>query len=845
MKHKKKVVPAAGSLLLSAGMLLGTVAPASAAAPQQDSTIKLRILETSDTHSNVFSYDYYKGTVNEKIGLLKVASAVEKARGEVKNSVLVDGGDTIQGTPLGTYFATVDPVDEDGVHPVIRAFNAMKYDAVTLGNHEFNYGLDFQAKTYGKADFPYLSANVYKDDGDDNPDNDELMFRPYDIQDKVVTDESGKEQTIKIGYIGFVPPQITMWDKGHLDGKVVTKGIIESAEKYVPEMKEKGADIVIALTHSGFDADAGSDNPLEENAVLPLSLVDGIDAIAFGHGHDVFPAEEGAALASKFMDGDKPVVSIDAEKGTINGVPAVEAGYGGAFLGVIDLTIKPDTDGWKVADGQSKVQPVTDFEEDAELKKALQAEHEKVVEYTNRKLGTTTAPIHSYFSLVQDDPSIQIVTEAQKAYAKKFIELNKPEYKNTPILSVGAPFKAGGRNGVTEYTDIPAGDLTIRSAGDLYLHDNTLKAILLTGSQLRDYIDRSAANFNTIDPSSDKEQPLLNPDFRSYNFDVVDGVTYQIDVTKPAKYDTGGKTTNPDSSRVVDLKFEGKPVADDQEFVVVMNNYRQSGGGYFPHIDGAPLIVDSADENRQALMDYIKDQGEINPSADSNWSIAPLEGNPNVTFISSPVAEKFAKESGNITYTGEKDKDGFGIFKIDLSGKKIPAPEPVKSFTDVSTKHWAKEYIDHLSSMKVITGYPDGTFKPEKQITRGQFMSMTVRSLGLSDGTKPFNEELAIAIEKGITVKTPETFGSAVPISREQMAAMIVRAYNVKTGKEHEATKTPDYPDFDKVAPWFKEEVSIAYELGFMTGEPSSHFNPKGQAKRAHAAKVISLYMTK
>lgn len=822
-------------------MLLGTVAPASVSAAEQDNTIKLRILETSDTHTHLFSYDYYKGAANDKLGLLKVASAVKQARGEVANSVLVDGGDTIQGTPLGTYFATVDPVGDDGVHPVIQAFNAMQYDAVTLGNHEFNYGLDYQGKTYGKADFPYLSANVYKDDGDGNPDNDELMFRPYSIQDKVVTDESGNEQTIKIGYIGFVPPQIMMWDKGHLEGKVITKGIVESAEKYVPEMKEKGADVIIAITHSGFDKDAVPENPEEENAVLPLSLVDGVDAIAFGHGHDVFPAAPGGTLASKFMDGDQALASINPEKGTINGVPAVEAGYGGEYLGVIDLAIEPDGDGWKVADGQSSVRPVIGFDEDPELKQALQEAHDKVIEYTNRKLGTTTAPIYSYFALVQDDPSVQIVTDAQKAYAKEFIKLNKPEYADTPILSAGAPFKAGGRNGVTEYTDIPEGDLTIRSAGDLYLHDNTLKAILLKGSELRDYIDRSAANFNQIDPASDKKQPLLNPDFRSYNFDIVDGVTYQIDVTKPAKYDAGGKLINADSTRVADLKFEGKPVKDDQEFVLVMNNYRQSGGGYFPHVKDAPLIVDSAEENRQVLMDYIKDQGEINPAADNNWSIAPLEGNPDVTFISSPAAEKYTTDAGHITYTGKKDKDGFGIFTIDLGKKDIPAPEPIISFKDVGPDHWAKSYIDHLSSMKVIKGYPDGTFKPEKQITRGQFMSMTVRSLGLSDSSTPFNDELAIAIEKGITVKTAENFGSAVPISREQMAAMIVRAYNVKTGKEHEASKMPDYPDFDKVAPWFKDEVALAHELGLMTGEPSRNFNPKGQAKRSHAAKVISL----
>ncbi|WP_424236721.1 bifunctional 2',3'-cyclic-nucleotide 2'-phosphodiesterase/3'-nucleotidase [Bhargavaea ginsengi] len=839
MNHSKKAVKVTGALLLSAGMLFASPGPVNVLAEDPGDAVKLRILETTDTHSNLFSYDYYKGAANENLGLLKVASAVEAARTEVKNSVLVDNGDTIQGTPLGTYYATVNPVGDDEVHPVIKLMNLLDYDAAVLGNHEFNYGLDFLEKTYEKAEFPYLSANVYKDDGDDNPDNDELMYEPYEVVDKEVTDEAGNTHTIQIGYIGFVAPQIVNWDKSHLDGKVISKDITESAEKYIPEMKEKGADVIIAMAHSGFDksAEAGTK---AENAVLPLSQVEGVDAITFSHAHDIFPAPAGGTLGSNFMDGDDVVASIDAEKGTINGIPATEAGYGGEYLGVIDLTIEPDGDGWKVTDGSSEVRAVKDYEMHGTFTEDIKPYHEATVEYTETKIGTTTSPIHSYFALVQDDPSIQIVTEAQKAYAKDFIELNAPEYKETPILSVGAPFKAG-RNGAADFTDIAAGDLTIRSAADLYLYDNTLKAVLLTGSQIRDYLDRVAANFNTIDPDAEGPQELLNPDFRSYNFDVIDGLTYQFDITKPAKYDADGNRTDAEESRVTSLVYDGKPVDENQEFVVVMNNYRQSGN--FPHVAGAPLIVDSAEENRQVLMDYISEQKELNPAADNNWSIVPIEGDPVLTFKSSPEAEKYATD--NITYTGETDEDGFGIFTFELGGKVIPGPEPIKSFPDVSDRHWAKSYIDHLTSMKIVKGFPDGTFGPEKPITRGQFMSMTVRSLGLSDGTLPFEEELDLAIEAGITNRTADNFGAANLISREQMAAMVVRAYSVKIGKPYEATAEADYLDGDSVSPWFEEEVNAAYELGFMTGSEDGNFNPQGHAVRAHAAKVISLYTKK
>lgn len=198
----------------------------------------------------------------------------------------------------------------------------------------------------------------------------------------------------------------------------------------------------------------------------------------------------------------------------------------------------------------------------------------------NTPIGSTTDDIHSYFSLVQDDPSVQVVTNAQKWFVEKYVAEKKPEYKNLPILSVGAPFKAG-RNGVAEYTEIKKGDLTIRSAGDLYLYDNTLKAVKVKGSVVKEWIEMTAGKFNQIDPNKSEEQALLNPSFPVYNFDVIDGVNYQIDVTKPARYDVNGNLVNSASSRVVNLTYNGQAIDLNQEFIVVTNNYR-AGGGELP-----------------------------------------------------------------------------------------------------------------------------------------------------------------------------------------------------------------------------------------------------------------------
>ncbi|WP_241481504.1 bifunctional 2',3'-cyclic-nucleotide 2'-phosphodiesterase/3'-nucleotidase [Mesobacillus campisalis] len=659
----------AGSLALSllASPLIPVNVLAKPAAKAQ-SEVELRIMGTTDIHTNLLSFDYYKNAPAPKIGLAKTATLVKDARNEVKNTVLVDSGDLIQGNPLGTYKAKIDLLQDGEVHPAIKAMNIMGYDMAALGNHEFNYGLDYLDEVYDDASFPVINANVYIDDHDNDPANDVNKFTPYKIVNKKVTDETGKTAVIKIGYIGFVPPQINEWDKAHLDGKVITKNVVEEARKFVPQMKAEGADIVIALAHSGFSGNESN----TEDTVYALSRVPGIDAINFSHTHKTFPAASESSLDALFKGPDgKPLPGVDNAKGTINGVAAVQAGFGGGSLGIIDLTLQKVKGKWSVADSQSSTRSAESAKENQKIVDAVKAEHEATLKYVNTPIGTTTDDIYSYFALVQDDPSIQVVTNAQKWYVENYIALNKPELKDLPILSVGAPFKAG-RNGVEEYTEIKKGDLTIRSAGDLYLYDNTLKAIKVKGSVVKEWIEMTAGKFKTIDPTITAEQELLDPTFPVYNFDVIDGVEYQIDVTKPARYDGKGNLVNPDSSRVVNLEYNGSPIDLEQEFVVVTNNYRAGGGGNFPGLKNSELVVDSADENRQILMDYISEVKEITPTADGNWSIAPISADVNVTFTTSPKAVEYIGEDSPFSYTGKTDDKGFGIFNINLNrGVKV------------------------------------------------------------------------------------------------------------------------------------------------------------------------------
>ncbi|MGF9818694.1 bifunctional 2',3'-cyclic-nucleotide 2'-phosphodiesterase/3'-nucleotidase [Brevibacillus agri] len=647
------------AFLLSTSLVVSALTfPVTPVSAETGSTLKLRLLETTDIHTNIVNYDYYQDKATDEFGFAKTATLIKKARDEAKNSILIDNGDLLQGNPLGDYVAKIDPLQDGETHPVYKAMNLLNYDLGNIGNHEFNFGLEHLDRSLKGAKFPYINSNVYIDDKDNNPNNDKNMFTPYQILERKFKDESGKEVTLKVGVIGFVPPQIMQWDKANLEGKVIAKDIVESAKKFIPEMKQKGADIIVAVPHSGIGPVEPAANL--ENASYQLSKVEGIDAILFGHSHLVFPGP-----------GFENIPGVDGEKGTINGKPAVMPGYWGNNLGVIDLTLKQENGKWKVAESVTKTIPIYDKTNKASLADADQAvldavkeDHDHTVEWVRSAVGKTSSPIFSYFALVQDDPSIQIVTNAQKWFVEKNIK--GTEYDGIPVLSAGAPFKAGGRNGASYYTNIPAGTIAIKNVSDLYIYPNTLKAVLINGSQLQEWLERSAGQFNQIDVKITEEQPLINEAFPTYNYDVIDGVTYQIDVTQPSKYAIDGKLENKDANRIKNLSYNGKPVKPEDKFIVVTNNYRAGGGGNFPGLDGKNIVIDSPDENRQVVIDYILSQKDINPAADNNWTFAPIKEKVNVTFTSSPDAKPFAEKMPNLKFIGQLES-GFAKFAIDLS----------------------------------------------------------------------------------------------------------------------------------------------------------------------------------
>ena len=619
----------------------------------------LRLMETTDLHVHVFPYDYYADKEVDTVGLARTASIIKDIRAEATNSLLLDNGDFLQGNPMGDYIAYERGMKDGDMHPVIAAMNTLGFDGSTLGNHEFNYGLDFLMKSLSGANFPVVSSNVVKEMGS-SPTKDTTLIKPYVLIDRMITDGAGNSHPIKIGLIGFVPPQIMNWDRRHLEGNVQTRDIVQTAREYVPQMKEQGADIIIALSHSGI----GSADHTEgmENASVPLAAVDGIDAIMTGHSHLVFPS-------ATYTD----YAAVDADAGTIHGKPATMGGFWGSHMGLIDLMLERDGNGWRIAGSASEARPISKrnedrsvtalVESDPEVLASVQAEHDATLAYVRRAVGKTDAPLHSYFALVADDPSVQIVSIAQTWYIAQMMK--GTEYEGLPILSAAAPFKAGGRGGPEYYTDVPKGDVAIKNVSDLYLYPNTARAVLVTGAQVKDWLERSAGMFNQVTPG-EADQMLLNPDFPSYNFDVMDGVTYQIDLSQPSKFDSKGEVINPDANRILNLNFDGKPIDPAAQFIVATNNYRASGGGAFPGAMGDSIVFEGPDTNRDVIVRYIVEQGTISPRADANWTFAPVDG-ASVLFDTGPKAADYVDDvkGVDIAPAGE-GADGFARFRIQL-----------------------------------------------------------------------------------------------------------------------------------------------------------------------------------
>ncbi|MCP3786885.1 5'-nucleotidase C-terminal domain-containing protein [Micromonospora sp. A3M-1-15] len=580
----RRQVLAVAAAAATAPLIAG--APAEAAS-KPSKTWDLTVLGTSDTHGNVYNWDYYRDaefddSKHNDVGVAKLATLVNQIRAERKGkaTLVLDAGDTIQGTPLATYYAKQEPITETGAtHPMANAMNVLKYDAVTLGNHEFNYGLPLLATWIGQLGFPALAANAI------NEKTGKPAFLPYVI--KEVALGGYDSPTLKVGILGLTNPGVAIWDKGNVEGRLVFADMVATAAKWVPVMRDRGADLVIISAHGGDSGTSsyGPELPNENPVALIAEQVPGIDAILFGHAHN--------EVAQKFV----------TNKATGAQVLTSEPSKWGQRLTRMDFTVTKVKGRWQVVAKSATTLNTNTVVEDPAVLAAVRGQHDTTVGYVNQVVAQSTEELSTVESRYKDTPILDFINHVQAEVVTQ--ALAGTAYAGLPVLSQASPFS---RTAV-----FPAGDVRIRDVAGLYLFDNTLEAVVMTGAEVKAYLEYSAKYFKTWAAGDTIDLANINdPNVPDYNYDAISGLEYDIDIAKPV------------GQRITRLVLPGTdtPVPADAQFVMAVNNYRRSGGGNFPGIVKTQ-VYNQQQEIRQLLIDWAQAKGEIRPGDFfvDNWKL--------------------------------------------------------------------------------------------------------------------------------------------------------------------------------------------------------------------------------
>jgi len=514
----------------------------------------LTVLSTTDLHGNLLPIDYYTDAPEAR-GLAKVATLVRQARKEnPAGTLLLDSGDVIQGSPLEYVHNTINNAPPD---PMMRAMSALGFDAMAVGNHEYNYGLKVLEKARSEAVFPWLSANTYKAGTNEN------FHRPY-----LLKEING----VRVGVIGLTTAGIPSWENPGNYAGLEFREPVREATKWVSVLRaQERADVVIVAMHMGMEADLRTGIPTpgqvpHENAALEIAKqVPGVDLILMGHTHREVPG----------------VVT--------NGVLLAQANLWGRHLARADLYLEQDDSGrWHVVARQSRTIPVTSqTETDAEIASIAASYDRETRDWLTRVIGESDAELTAADARVRDTAILDLVQRVQ-------LEAGHAD------VSMVASFNPQAR--------MPKGPVSVRDIAGLYVYDNTLVVLDVAGGQLKDALEHSARFFKDFVPGRTPAE-LVDERIPDYNFDVAEGVTYDLDISRPQ------------GQRIVNLRFRGQPVTPTQKFRLATNNYRVNGGGGYVMYRGAPELFRSSQEIREMIIEWVERHHQIPIEPTNNWRI--------------------------------------------------------------------------------------------------------------------------------------------------------------------------------------------------------------------------------
>lgn len=568
------------------GLLLSIILTVVTLAGAQQQRVQITILSTTDLHGNLLPIDYYTNQSDMR-GLGKIATLIRQARTENPNALLLDSGDTIQGTPLESFHSRKNNQPPD---PMMLAMNALNYDAMAVGNHEYNFGLTVLGKAQKEARFPFLSANTYKKGTNEN------YFQPY-----LVKEVSG----VRIGILGLTTPGIPYWENPDNYTGVEFRNPLEEAKKWVPILREKEkVDLVIVAMHMGLDRDLATGQqspgqiPNENMAVAIAQDVPDIDLILMGHTHREVPS---LFVRSKFFRLEN-VISDSVVKGESRNesptaypqVLLAQASNWGRSLARADFYLSNTAPAgakrpqWEIDARQSRTIPVDEKTlVDPEIA-AIAAPYDKETQtWLDHPIGTSERELSATDAYFQDTAILDLVQRVQ-------MEVGKAD------VSLAAPFNLKAHIG--------KGPVTVRDIAGLYIYENTLVLLEVTGQQLKDALEHSAKFFSPYEAGKTPAE-LIDPKIPGYNFDVAEGVTYDIDISQPL------------GQRIVNLRFHGQPLAMDRKLRLVTNNYRAGGGGGYSMFKNAPVLDKSSREIRELIIDWVERNKTVPVEPSNNWKI--------------------------------------------------------------------------------------------------------------------------------------------------------------------------------------------------------------------------------
>jgi len=529
------------------------VACAPAQLPRSTEPIDLVIATTTDVHGRITAWDYYANHSDPVRGLTRAATIVDSVRAANPGRViLLDAGDLLQGNPLAYVAAKVSA---NRVNPIIAAMNAMRYDASAIGNHEYNYGVPYLDSAIKQAKFPFLSANTYRIDPAGVH-----AYSPWTIIDRA---------GIKVGVVGATTPGVTLWDAENIRGRLRFGDIVPAVRQAVQEVRAGGADIVLVTVHSGLNEPSSYDTvttgvPSENVAARVAAEVPGIDLVVYGHSHK------------------------EVRGTTIGQTLLIQPKNWATSVDVAHLIVSRVGGQWRVSERRSDLVQAVGHAEDPAVLAATAAIHRETVAYVTTPIGSTPERWTADSARIKDSPLIDFILETERKAAGA-------DLASTAAFSTEARMEPG--------------PITISEVAQLYPYDNTLRAVRITGRQLRDYLEFSSRYYKTV---SSPTAPLqTDPQIPGYNFDIVSGVDYTIDVSRPVGF------------RIVKLDYKGAPVRDADTFTMALNNYRQTGGGGYSMLSGAPVVHDKQQEIRQLLIDEVRRRGVLR-QADyftPNWQL--------------------------------------------------------------------------------------------------------------------------------------------------------------------------------------------------------------------------------